>query len=119
MTSELPVASGCDAPEPRPIYVDRMECGEPVYRCRCIVCARCERHTGNNLLGHYTTCCQNRDVRQQVHFCCPGDCELDARYSALRPGPGQRALIPPVHPDLAPFVPPHLPTVGRPAAVDL
>jgi hypothetical protein len=112
LVGDLPpaVAPGCDAPEPRPLYLDRIDDGVPVYRCRCIVCDRCGKHTGNSTQGHYWGWCKKRGAAYAHHFCCPGDCEHDA---------GQRSLIPPVHPDMAGLVPAHLPRVGRASVGDM
>lgn len=119
--SDRIVVPGCDAPEPRPVYLHGVERGVPVFRCRCVVCARCGRHTGNTSQGHYWAVCKKRQGWQRHHFCCPGDCELDVPLSepaAARPGPGQRSLIPPVHPMLADLVGDYLPRVGRPVLWD-
>lgn len=43
-----------------------------------IVCARCDKATGNNSQGHYWKWCKvTRDYRE-FHFCCPDACELEA-----------------------------------------
>lgn len=47
--------------------------------CRCIVCARCGQHTGNSNQGHYWAWCSVVRHNRDFHFCCPGDCELEAR----------------------------------------
>lgn len=44
--------------------------------CRCIVCARCGRHTGNATQGHYWGFCDVTKKIEKFHFCCPGNCEL-------------------------------------------
>jgi hypothetical protein len=78
---------GCDAEHPS-VYMN----SEGKYICRCIVCARCHRHTGNNNQGHYWAMCNVLlkshvkhktksvlDCRQcltDLHFCCPSNCEL-------------------------------------------
>lgn len=68
---------GCDAPEPRPVYVIRLDDGEEVvYGCRCMVCARCNHHTGNTNQGHWWAFCKVTRRNERFHFCCPDDCEL-------------------------------------------
>lgn len=43
-----------------------------------MLCARCEQQTNNRSQGHYWAWCKvTRSVRE-FHFCCPGDCELEA-----------------------------------------
>lgn len=121
--SDRPEVPGCDAPEPRPVYLHAFPQGgePPVYRCRCIVCARCSHHTGNTTQGHYWGSCRRRPGEQPHHFCCPDDCELDVPRSVmavLRPGPGQRSLIPPVHPMMSDVVADYMPRVGRPVLWD-
>lgn len=44
--------------------------------CRCIVCARCGHHTGNNTQGHYWALCKVTCKVEDFHMCCPDDCEL-------------------------------------------
>lgn len=52
-----------------------------------MLCARCHQHTGNNDQGHYWGLCKVllaqgidfKDAVRELHFCCPGDCELEAR----------------------------------------
>ena len=62
------------------------------YVCRCIVCGRCEHHTGNSTQGHYWAVCHVQrkfhdlhktkalmDCKKcmpDFHFCCKDDCEL-------------------------------------------
>lgn len=58
-------------------YVILVVDGEPVQRCRCIVCGRCGRHTGNATQGHYWAWCKVRRGVVDFHFCCPGSCSLD------------------------------------------
>jgi hypothetical protein len=79
---------GCDAPEPRPVYVVRInfDTGRPVFGCRCIICDRCKRHTGNNTQGHYWGWCSSRGAAYAHHFCCPDDCELDRPVPAVAGG---------------------------------
>lgn len=51
-----------------------------------MLCARCGRHTGNNHQGHYWGLCKvlvaagktGKDAIRELHFCCPGNCELEA-----------------------------------------
>jgi len=68
--------------------------------CRCTVCPRCHRHTGNSHQGHYWSHCKVLAARvtaelppgvtlpfgefmkrttREFHFCCPEDpgCELE------------------------------------------
>lgn len=60
----------------------RTECDFPYAtldshgECRCIICTRCERHTGNARQGHYWSWCAITKADQGFHFCCPDDCEL-------------------------------------------
>lgn len=50
-----------------------------------MVCGRCGEHTGNNHQGHWWSFCQVRakqvddwkDALRGMHFCCPGNCELE------------------------------------------
>lgn len=46
-------------------------------RCRCIVCPRCDHHTGNAHQGHHWSYCTVTGTTREFHFCCPGDCELE------------------------------------------
>lgn len=67
--------SECDAPEPRPVYVLDVVDGVAVLGCRCLVCARCRRHTGNTTQGHFWRfCARTGELAVDWHFCCPGDC---------------------------------------------
>ncbi len=82
-----PRAEGCDAKNPS-IYTDR----EGKIICRCLICNRCQRHTGNNTQGHYWKLCNvmmnfhhlhgaksTLDCNQcmpDYHQCCPDDCEI-------------------------------------------
>lgn len=68
----------CDAENPS-VYVLRIENGEPVYGCRCMVCARCNKHTGNSHQGHFWAYCSSTRTMLEFHFCCTNDCELDAK----------------------------------------
>jgi hypothetical protein len=85
-------SSECDAPDGATISILDGS-------CRCIVCARCGHHTGNAHQGHYWKACKvlaerlsaslkpgetlpvaeylKRTSREDWHFCCPGDCELE------------------------------------------
>ena len=45
--------------------------------CTCLICARCDRHTGNGHQGHYWGWCRVTNKMEDLHFCCPGDCELN------------------------------------------
>lgn len=68
----------CDADD-GPVYSDvDPVTGDLVYRCRCLVCARCGHHTGNTSQGHYWALCSVTRTVREFHFCCPGDCELEA-----------------------------------------
>lgn len=50
-----------------------------------LICARCNKHTGNNSQGHYWGLCKGllrqgtpfEKAVRELHFCCPGDCELE------------------------------------------
>lgn len=64
--------SACDSDQPAS-YVDG--------HCRCMVCARCGHHTGNSHQGHYWSYCAVTGTKRDFHFCCPGDCELEAGAS--------------------------------------
>jgi hypothetical protein len=61
--------SPCDAPNGS-TYADG--------RCRCIVCSRCGRHTGNSTQGHLWGFCKVTKASRGFHLCCPGNCELEA-----------------------------------------
>lgn len=44
----------------------------PDGECRCLVCSRCGRHTGNATQGHYWLFCTKvGGVVEEFHFCCP------------------------------------------------
>lgn len=45
---------------------------------RNLVCGRCKSATNNTSQGHYWRLCKVTGGKRQFHFCCPGDCELDA-----------------------------------------
>lgn len=71
--SGQPRVEGCDAENPsRYIGPD----GKTV--CRCIVCGRCGHHTGNSHQGHYWSFCAVTRTQREFHFCCPGNCQLEA-----------------------------------------
>ncbi len=70
----------------RPDHPDRVACehagyivrqGPLVVACRCLICARCGQHTGNNTQGHCWRLCQVTGTFRDIHMCCPGDCELE------------------------------------------
>lgn len=46
-------------------------------RCRCIVCSRCGRHTGNAHQGHLWGYCKVTKTIREPHLCCPDNCELE------------------------------------------
>lgn len=48
-------------------------------KCRCLVCGRCKHHTGNSHQGHYWSFCNVTRTMRGHHFCCPDDCELEAK----------------------------------------
>jgi hypothetical protein len=75
MTTMDPTVPGCDAERPS-VYGELVD-GEVVYRCLCLICPRCNRHTGNGTQGHYWAFCQVAGAILRLHFCCPADCELD------------------------------------------
>lgn len=66
---------GCDSPRPPSQYVG--ESG--VIKCRCLICGRCKHHTGDNNQGHYWAYCNVTKTTREFHFCCPDDCELEAK----------------------------------------
>lgn len=65
--------AGCDADSP-PSYISY----DGKIECRCMICARCNRHTGNSHQGHYWAMCKVTGTKREHHFCCPGNCELEA-----------------------------------------
>lgn len=68
-----PRVPGCDAPAGQAsIYFGY----DGTLICRCMVCDRCGRHTGNSHQGHYWAFCQDTGHTREFHFCCPNDCEL-------------------------------------------
>jgi len=85
--SEIP---GCD-------YPDQSKVSIVDGHCRCVVCSRCNHHTGNNHQGHYWRKCKVTGTMRVFHFCCPGDCELEATIVTEAPaertgGPVDSAL---------------------------
>lgn len=79
-------ATACDAPSPS-VYVHSYDgFGAPIYRCNCLVCGRCNKHTGNSNQGHYWSWCKVTRSLREFHFCCPGNCELEARRRAIEAG---------------------------------
>lgn len=52
--------------------------------CRCVICARCQAHTGNSHQGHFWSSCKVTGGTRLPHFCCPGWCELE--HGDERPG---------------------------------
>src|SRR6266436_942421 len=78
----------CDAENPSVYWSSRQN----KYICRCIVCSRCNHHTGNSNQGHYWKFCHvmakfhNIHKTQSLldcqeclpafHFCCKDNCEL-------------------------------------------
>lgn len=65
--------SECDAEHPS---VYQMPDGSTI--CRCVVCPRCHHHTGNAHQGHHWGFCSVTGTVRTPHFCCPGNCELEA-----------------------------------------
>lgn len=55
-----------------------------------MTCSRCHQPTGNNNQGHYWGLCKalmaqgvpHRKAVRKMHFCCPGDCELETTVPA-------------------------------------
>lgn len=76
-TFSMTNAPGCDAEIPS-LYFSMGKDGAPYIVCRCMVCGRCGRHTGNSHQGHYWSACTVTGSIREPHFCCPGDCELEA-----------------------------------------
>lgn len=72
-------ASACDVATATIYPVGTDDDGKPIYGCRCIICARCGRHTGNSNQGHYWTWCSTTKSMRVPHFCCPDDCALEAQ----------------------------------------
>lgn len=64
-------ANGCDAESP-----SMYRGSDGNYTCRCLVCSRCGKHTGNSSQGHYWAFCHVTKAMRAFHFCCPGDCSL-------------------------------------------
>lgn len=81
-------AKGCDFEGVPSLYMDR----DGTYVCRCMICFRCKRHTGNSTQGHFWQVCHVRikfhsqhkkdsvldceECHPDFHQCCPNDCEL-------------------------------------------
>ncbi len=65
---------GGDTPCDDPTATRNADTGE----CRCVVCSRCNRHTGNSNQGHYWRMCKVTRTLRDFHHCCPGNCELEA-----------------------------------------
>lgn len=55
------------------------------FGCRCLVCSRCGKHTGNNTQGHYWSFCSVTATLRDYHFCCPENCELESGYDCDGP----------------------------------
>ena len=74
--------SGCDAKDGGRYYGP----GGTIV-CRCVVCARCGKHTGNSNQGHYWALCsvwlaQGKGLygsKREFHFCCPDNCALEEK----------------------------------------
>ena len=67
--------SECDAPNPSGYSMP-----DGTTRCRCVVCPRCNHHTGNAHQGHYWAYCQVKRGPRDFHFCCDDSvfgCELE------------------------------------------
>lgn len=73
--SEEPILPPAPLPCDHPTATFDMRTG----KCRCIVCARCGKHTGNATQGHYWAYCKVTGETREFHFCCPDDCELEAK----------------------------------------
>ena len=65
-------AKGCDYPKPS-VYSTR----DGGYTCRCLICGRCGKHTGNSTQGHFWKFCDVTKTVRDFHLCCPNDCELE------------------------------------------
>jgi len=70
-------------------FFTRSHCGHPSAAfdprtgdCNCLVCARCGRHTGNTVQGHYWAYCTAGQCMRRFHFCCPGNCALEVHHDA-------------------------------------
>ena len=68
---------GCDAVAPSIYQTGFNELNQPIYSCRCMVCARCNKHTGNTHQGHFWSYCSVTHSLRDFHFCCTDDCELE------------------------------------------
>lgn len=84
---------GCDDIVNQQVRDDRSMCAtcatehdDITWTSLGMLCARCGQHTGNNHQGHYWGLCKvlvaqgatGNDAIRELHFCCPGDCELEA-----------------------------------------
>lgn len=72
--------------EPARPSQDRIDCefagyASPLFVgilfCRCTICARCGKHTGNSNQGHFWSFCNITATTRSPHFCCPNWCELE------------------------------------------
>lgn len=69
-------AAGCDFPNPSVYYMAYSD----TFSCRCMVCGRCGKHTGNSHQGHnWKFCSAKGEMAADWHFCCPDDCELEGK----------------------------------------
>jgi hypothetical protein len=75
--TEYPNPPGCDAEVQSGWYMQ----SDGSFACRCTICARCGKHTGNSNQGHYWAHCRKTGKTEKFHFCCPGDCELMSNES--------------------------------------
>lgn len=73
--SEWMKNSPCDAGGAASMYM----MPDGTVSCRCIVCGRCERHTGNSHQGHFWKWCRVTKDMREFHFCCPDNCELEEK----------------------------------------
>ena len=58
------------------MYPAKLANGETAMLCRCVICTRCQRHTGNSTQGHFWAWCSVTKTERAFHFCCPGNCQL-------------------------------------------
>lgn len=74
-------APGCDAlGDNPPVYVGPEVDGKTTFICRCVICGRCGRHTGNTTYGHFWKLCMVTGTLRTHHHCCPdGNCELEEK----------------------------------------
>lgn len=67
----------CNAPNP-PIYLaSGLLTDDPGLNCRCVVCPRCNMHTGNSTQGHFWAWCKVTESRRDYHWCCEESCSLE------------------------------------------